>query len=91
MSTLKRGNKEVVSIKIRNKSLYIDLLKVNAISLNYFDTKFENSTEEIQTQIKDKVRDICKDLKEVNTQNVDDEIFIHFLSKKIQKGLTSAN
>lgn len=91
MSIIKRGNKEVVSIKINNKSLYIESLKVNAIALESFNIKYQDATEEMQSQIKDKIRDICKDLKEINTQSVDDEIFLHFLPKYLKNRLTNVN
>lgn len=86
-----RGNKKVIALRIKDKTIYVELFKVNAIALKYFAVKFEESNKETQAFIKEKIREICKELELVTTQTIEHQIFLHFLPKNIKERLTNDN
>lgn len=85
MSIIKRGNKKTIAIRIKNKTIYIDILFVDAVALQYFGKKYEYSSNKTQISVKNKIRSICNEEDTINTNSVRNSIFLHFLPLKIKK------
>jgi hypothetical protein len=84
-----KGNKRVIALSILNKTYYVNLYFVNAVGLKHFNTKssFENLEEDIQTKIKQYIRDLVINKEHISNQIIEENILSCFLPKNIQKEL----
>jgi hypothetical protein len=90
-AVIKKGNKKVIALSVLNKTYYVNLLYVNAISLQHFNTKasFEELDKELQAKIKQYIRDLVINDEHISNQSIEEKIFLHFLSNKLQKEIKS--
>lgn len=86
-----KGNKKVIAISIKNKTYYVNLFYVNAVALKHFNTKtsFEKLEPEMQTKIKQYIRELVINNEHISNQIIEENILLSFLPQNLQKVLKS--
>lgn len=77
------SNKNLRAVKINGKSIRVNPYFLDALSMKYFDKKYEDNI----TDTNKKLQDIFKNHTELSPQIVEQEIFSIFLPKKLKNGL----
>jgi arginine/ornithine N-succinyltransferase beta subunit len=79
--------KEQVAISIQYLTYKIDLFYVNAISLHFFNTKYNEADKAIKIKIRKFIRDLFTEHKKISTQIIIQTIVLQFLSPTVQEAL----
>lgn len=77
------SNKNMRAVKINGKSIRINPYYLDALSMKYFDKKYEDNI----TATNKKLQEIFENFIELSPQIVEQEIFSFFLPKKLKKEL----
>lgn len=86
---IKRGNREVISLSVLNRTFYLSLFFVNAVIVKEFNgyESFDKLDSIKQAEVKQYIRDLVIKEEDLSTQKIEEKILTSFLSKKLQKEL----
>lgn len=82
-------SKQTTPISINNRTFKINTLHLEAVAHKHFSVSFIDADESKKKEIKDYVRNLAKNKEQLSAQIIEDEIFLDFLPKNLQKDLKS--
>jgi len=81
--------KHITPISVNNRTFKINTLHLEAVAHKHFNIKFNEADDKMKQKVKDYVRELVEDKEKITAQIIEDEIFLNFLPKNLQKGLKS--
>lgn len=90
---MKRSNKNVVPISIKNKTYYINILLVDTVGVKNFkiEKSYDSLDKNTQSKIREYIRQLIVGKDKISTSAIEDEIFLDCLNKNFRGLLLKLN
>jgi predicted phage-related endonuclease len=82
-------SKHLTPLYVNKRAFKINTLHVEAMAHKYFNISYADANKNIQSKIRDKIKELLVNKKELSAQIIEDAIFLKLLPNKLKKELSN--